>query len=140
MSIDALGQLTREERLKRRLPPNAVCAHCGEAGHLRTSAAGETLCYACRRARGGARSFEADHLAGRAHLGAITLNLRQNDHRTVTELRTVLGMDDWPSPDTSSGLALVHLLGSVSILLWLAATWLLEFLQAPPSAAQGAVS
>ena len=126
MAIDELTGIARAERRSRRVPLGRRCDECGARGHLSASSRGEVLCYGCRRKRRGDRPEEADHIAGRTHLGAITVDLLQNDHRTVTELRQVLGMDAWPSADTSFEAALAHFLGNLAVLQWLVANWWLE--------------
>lgn len=71
--------------------------------------------------------FEDDHLAGRATWGSLTLRLRRDDHRTVSELRAVLGFDDLPAADGDVLLLLAHLLGGISTLLALMVQYLVAW-------------
>jgi hypothetical protein len=139
MAIDQLKQISRSERRSRRVPVGRRCDECDARNHLIASRRGEVLCDMCRRKRLGTDPYEADHIAGRTHLGAITVDLSQNDHRTITELREVLGMDAWPAPDSSLEAALAHFLGNLAVLLWLVAEWWLEHLAGGGGAAASAV-
>ncbi len=71
--LDALARATRQ---RRRLPPDAACATCGETRHLSTRPDGRVLCYGCLRREGGASSTEEDHFAGRGNLPGLTVTLR----------------------------------------------------------------
>jgi hypothetical protein len=88
---------------------------------------------AVRRARRGSQSsnpnheHEDDHLAGRATWGSLTVRLRTQDHRTVTELRAVLGFDRLPEADGDLILALAHLLAGLATLLALLVGYLVEW-------------
>ncbi len=121
-----LDALAREARHKRRLPPDAACATCQTTRHLKASPDGRVLCYGCRRAEAGACEVEEDHVAGRANVGGLVVRLRPNDHRTVTELRTQLGVDAWPDADGDPLLVLAHFLAGLATLLVLLAAWLVE--------------
>ena len=118
--------LARGARRRSRLPPDAACAKCGGRAHLARSPAGDVLCYACRRAADGAGPTEADHPAGQRNLGGLVVHLRANDHRTVTELRTRLGIDDWPDADGDPLLTVAHFLAGMATLLLLVAEWLVD--------------
>ncbi len=110
---------------KRRLGPDAACSACGGSENLRRQAGGEFLCYVCRRIRGGATPVERHHLAGRANLGGVLIDLRANDHATVTEIGLRLGTDLWPAAGDDPLLQLAHLLAGLAALLVLVAEWLL---------------
>lgn len=125
MANPDLQALAREAR--RDLPPDAACAVCGERRHLRPAPDGRLRCYACRRAERGAGPTEGDHhLAGRRNLGSLTLRLRANDHRTVTELRTRVGLDEWPDAEGDPLLVVAHFLAGMATLLLLVAEWLVD--------------
>jgi hypothetical protein len=119
-----LDALSREARRKRRLPPDAVCEVCGETLHLKAYPDGRVLCYGCFRTNAGAYGLEEDHLAGRANLGGLVVRLRPNDHRTVTEMRTQLGIDEWPAANGDPLLTLAFLLAGLGTLLIVVAFWL----------------
>jgi hypothetical protein len=106
-----------------RLPSGVACEACLTTRHVSLSG-GRALCYACRRATGGAKSLERDHLAGRANLGGLVVDLRANDHRTVTELRLRMGVDTWPPAEGDPLLTLAHVLAGFASLLFLFAQWL----------------
>ena len=126
MTDHDLNALARGARRKRRLPPDAACDTCGTTRHLSVRPDGRVLCYACLQLGNGRGAVEEDHLAGRLNLGGVVVRLRANDHRTVTELRTQLGIDAWPAPGGDPLLAVAHLLAGVATLLWLFAEWLVE--------------
>jgi hypothetical protein len=119
-----LDALARAARRRRRLPPDARCAVCGTREHL-TLRDGVVRCYAHVRPKDRAPSAEADHLAGRANLGGLTVRLRAADHRTVTELRTQLGIDAWPPAEGDPLRTLAHFLAGLATLLFLEAEWLM---------------
>jgi hypothetical protein len=119
--IDALVRERRQSRNARRV---AHCERCRDPRHLVTTAAGETLCYACRRLETGGSGFERDHVAGRANLGGLLVDLRANDHRTVTDIRIRLGIDTWPAAAGDPLLVLAHVLAGLASLLILFAEWL----------------
>ena len=116
--IDALA---RTARRKRRLPPDAACATCATSEQLSRRPDGRVLCYAHVREEAGAAPTEADHPAGWANLGGVEVHLRPNDHRTVTELRIRLGLDDWPPANGDPLLTWAHLLAGLATLLVLIA-------------------
>jgi hypothetical protein len=113
--------LRRESR--KRLLTGVACEACGTTMHVSLNS-GRALCYACRRAAGGARPVERDHIAGRANLGGLLIDLRANDHRTVTELRLRMGVDAWPPAAGDPLLVLAHVLAGLASLLFLFAHWL----------------
>lgn len=119
-----IATVAREARRNRLLPAGASCATCQATRHLKAQPDGRTLCYGCQRTELGARPFELDHIAGRTNLGGLLVVLRQNDHRTVTDLRLRLGIDDWPSAGDEPLLALAHTLAGFASILFLLAEWL----------------
>jgi hypothetical protein len=121
--IDALA---RAAHRRRRLPPDAVCATCATSEQLSRRPDGRVLCYADLRVETGASPVEEDHIAGRVNLGGLVVRLRANDHRTVTELRTQLGADEWPRADGDPLLTLAHFLHGLGTLLIVLARWLVE--------------
>jgi hypothetical protein len=123
MSDPNIDALAREATRARRLARDARCETCRTTRHL-TERDGHVLCYACRRAEGGAGPTELDHVAGRANLGGLLVALRQNDHRSVTELRLRLGLDLWPPAEGDPLLTLAHVLAGLASLLFLYAEWL----------------
>ena len=124
MGDHTIDALVREQRQTRHAPRDARCERCRDRRHLVPLPEGRTLCYACRRAEAGAGPTEADHPARRANLAGLTVTLHANDHRTVTEWRTRLGMDDWPAADGDPLLVCAHFLAGVATLLLLVAEWL----------------
>ena len=75
----------------------------------------------------GATRFENDHLAGRATWGSLTVRLTREDHRSVSELRRVLGFDDLPDAEGDPILFLAHLLGGIATLLALLVQYLVDW-------------
>jgi hypothetical protein len=126
MNDHRLRAIANREARARRLPPDARCAACGATEHLAPTADGRILCYEDCRVAAGASPIERDHIAGREVIGGITVRLWGNDHRTVTELRSMLGMDDWPPADGDPLLTLAYLAAGIATLLWLAALYLVE--------------
>lgn len=120
--IDALVRERRKLNAARRA---ARCERCRDHRHLVTTPKGATLCYACRRLETGGSDVERDHVAGRANVGGLLIDLRANDHRTVTELRLRLGIDLWPVADGDPVLICAHVLAGLATLLILVAEWLL---------------
>lgn len=113
-------------RLKRirRFPPGSCCEECGVTRPLVWTQDGSIRCYAHVRGKAG---IEEDHIAGRANFGSLTVRLDANAHRRITELRSMLGMDDWPRAEEGGPLVgLAHLLGGIGSLLILLAEWLLQ--------------
>jgi hypothetical protein len=123
MSDPTIAALAREARRDRLLPRDARCETCRTTRYLADDA-GRVLCYACRRGEAGARPTELDHVAGRRNLGGLIVELRQNDHRAVTELRQRLGIDEWPAAEGDPLLTLAHVLAGFASLLFLYAEWL----------------
>jgi hypothetical protein len=119
--IDALVRERRQIRAARRV---ARCERCRDTRHLVTTPTGEILCYACRRLETGGSDVERDHVAGRANLGGLLVDLRANDHRTVTDVRIRLGIDAWPPAAGDPLLVLAHVLAGLASLLILLAEWL----------------
>ena len=119
--IDAL---VRERRLIEAVRRDPRCRRCKDRRHLVTTPTGEILCYACRRLETGGSAVERDHVAGRANLGGLLVDLRANDHRTVTDLRLRLGLDAWPPAAGDPLLVLAHVLAGIASLLFLFADWL----------------
>lgn len=124
MADHDLNALARTARRQRRLPPGAACDECGTTQHLHLLSDGRLLCYADRQTERGASSTELDHPAGRHNVGGLIIRLRANDHRTVTEYRTALGIDEWPAAEGDPLLVLAHFLGGLGALLVLLAEWL----------------
>jgi hypothetical protein len=125
MTDPDIAVLACTARRARRLPPDAACDACGIKRHLRVRA-GRVLCYACRRRLTGAGPTERDHVAGRLNMGGLLVDLRPNDHRTVTDLRLRMGIDAWPLADGDPLRTLAHVLAGIASLLFLYAEWLLE--------------
>lgn len=119
--IDALVRERRKLNAARR---DARCERCADTRHLVTAPGVKTLCYACRRLETGSSAIERDHVAGRANVGGLLIDLRANDHRTVTELRLRLGIDTWPLAGEDPLLTLAHVLAGIASLLLLFAEWL----------------
>lgn len=120
--VDAL---VRERRQIHRVRDDARCARCSGGRHLSRASDGRLLCYACRRLETGGAAVERDHVAGRANLGGLLIDLRAKDHRTVTEMRARLGITDWPRADGDPLLVLAHVLAGIASLLVLFAEWLI---------------
>lgn len=106
-----------------RLPAGVACSACRTTDHVSLSR-GRALCYACQRVENGTGATERDHVAGRANLGGLVVDLRANDHRTVTELRLRMGVDTWPPAEGDPLLVLAHVLAGLASLLFLFAQWL----------------
>lgn len=102
------------------------CSECGAGRHVQGGPDGD-LCYECRRSRRGLPAWEADHLAGRATWGSLTVRLRGNDHRSASELRAVLGFDSLPAAEDDPLLLLAHLLAGIATLLALVVEYLVEW-------------
>lgn len=126
MSDPELAHLARRASQARRLPAGACCATCGGADHLIVGPDDRILCYGDRQAERGRRGPEHDHLAGRANLAGITVDLVPNDHRTVTEWRTRLGFEAWPRAEDDDLLRAAHLIGGLASILLLIADWLVS--------------
>jgi hypothetical protein len=122
MSDPEISALVREGRQARKLR-DARCEECRDTRHL-SKRDGRTLCYGCRQRDRGMGTHELDHVAGRANLGGLLVSLRQNDHRTVTEIRLRLGIDRWPASNGEPLLTLAHVLAGLASLLYLYAEWL----------------
>lgn len=116
-----IAALRLESRM--RVPEGVACETCRTTKHVSLSS-GRALCYACRRAAGGSSRTERDHVAGRANLGGLVIDLRANDHRTVTELRLKMGVDTWPPAEGDPLLVLAHVLAGIASLLFLFSQWL----------------
>ena len=126
MSDHEIDALARAARRKRRLPPDAACATCATTDQLSRRPDGRVLCYAHLREEAGARPFEVDHPAGVANLPGFTIRLSPNAHRTVTEWRTALGIDDLPDAEGDPLLMAAYLLVGVATLVLLVAIWLVD--------------
>ena len=126
MSDPYLDTLASTNRRGAQLPPGAVCAACGTDRHLAQCPDGRILCYGDRRAALGARPTEAHHVAGRRNIGGLTIDLRSNDHRTVTDLGSRLGLEGWPDAGDDPLLLIAHFLAGVAVLLVVVAEWLIE--------------
>ena len=124
MTDPDIASFARASRRSRRVPPDARCATCQTTRHLKLRG-NRVLCYACRRAEMGAGPTELDHITGRANVGGLLVTLRQNDHRTVTDLRLQMGIDTWPDADGDPLRTLAHVLAGMASLLFLFAEWLL---------------
>ena len=110
-------------RHARRAGPDDRCADCGTVRQLRR-VDDVVLCYQCRAVRSGRQPYEDDHLAGRTSWGSLTVRLWRNDHRTVSELRAVLGFDDLPDAEGDVILLLAHLVAGLATLLALLVDYL----------------
>jgi hypothetical protein len=108
----------------RRFPRDAICETCRSTEYLAWTADGAIRCYA--HIRGDQAATEGDHVAGRATFGSLTVELDANAHRRVTEIRAMLGLDDWPPAGGDPLLALAHLLAGIGSLLVLVAEWLVQ--------------
>ena len=126
MSDPEIAALLREARRKRRRDPSAACALCGIAKHLSPCAEGRTLCYADLLEERGLAPVELDHVAGRRNLGGLRVTLRANEHRTVTEWRLLLGIEDWPDARGDPLLLAAHIVAGIATILLLVAAWLVE--------------
>ena len=126
MNDPDIRTIVRQERRRADIGAGDACASCGGLAHLLRQPDGSVLCYADRRARAGLSTVEEHHVAGRRNLGGLTVDLRSNDHATVTEILRRLGVDDWPPADGEPLAMLAHLLVGIGALLVLAAEWLLE--------------
>jgi hypothetical protein len=124
MSDADLRTIARAARRERRLPSGATCSVCGETDAVVLSVRpdGTVRCYEHRD--GQIARTEADHIAGRANIPTLTVELRGNAHRRVTELRRQLRLDELPPADGDPLLVLAHLLFGIATLLILAAEWL----------------
>jgi len=118
--------MLREARRTRRRDPSAACAVCGIAKHLSPRADGRTLCYADLQKERGLAAVELDHVAGRRNLGGLLVTLLANDHRTVTEWRLLLGIEDWPDANGDPLLLAAHIVAGIATILLLVAAWLVE--------------
>lgn len=107
----------------RRFPPGSCCEVCGLTQPLVWTQDGSIRCYA--HVRGADSATEADHIAGRANFGSLTVRLDANAHRRITELRAMLGMDDWPPAAAGPLEGLAHLLAGIGSLLIILSEWLL---------------
>jgi hypothetical protein len=116
-----------ERRQARRVPRDASCSVCGETRHLTRPPGINILCYACRAAADGRAAVERDHMAGVANVGGLLIDLRANDHRTVTDIRRLLGIDDWPAAEGDPLLVLAHVIAGFGTVLILLALWLVAF-------------
>jgi len=125
MDDPEIRSLTREARRHRRLAPHAACDECGTTRHL-AEHAGRVLCYGCLQVARGRGPAELDHVAGQKNLGGLLVWLRNNDHRTVTEIRLQLGIDTWPDADGDPLVTLAHVLAGLASLLFLLAQWLID--------------
>lgn len=67
---------------------------------------------------------EADHVAGRANLPGLTVDLQANAHRRVTDLRRQFGTDEWPEAAGDPVLTLAHFLAGFATILLVLAEWL----------------
>lgn len=121
-----LNDLARKAKRSRRVPPGAVCGACGGTEHLVAKASGMVRCYQHRDPK---IWYERDHLAGRANIDGLTVSLQPNAHRTVTEMRTTLGQDDWPPANGNGLLGVAHAIAGWATLLWLIARWLVDLAQ-----------
>ncbi len=122
MSSDAeLRAEARAARRSRRLPPGASCSVCGahDPAVLSVKPGGAVRCYEHRD--GDTPRVEADHIAGRANLPGLTVDLHANAHRRVTDLRRQLGLDELPPADGDPLLVLAHFAGGLAAVLALLA-------------------
>jgi hypothetical protein len=102
------------------------CSVCSDHRYVQDGPDGP-LCYACRQARRGRSTREADHLAGRATWGSLTVDLLDNDHRSVSELRAILGFDVLPAAADDPLLLLAHLLAGIATLFALLVEYLVDW-------------
>ena len=123
MSDPELDALARAARRARRMPPDAACATCTTREHLSVRPDGRVLCYADLQAERGVSTVEGDHLAGRANVADAITPLLANSHRTVTDWRRVVGVDDWPHANGDPLLVAAHLLAGLALHLLLIARW-----------------
>jgi hypothetical protein len=120
--VDALVRERRQIEAVRR---DARCTRCKDGRYLKPAPDGRILCYACRRLETGGSAVERDHVAGRVNLGGLEIDLRANGHRTVSEIRLRLGIDEWPEADGNPLLVLAHVLAGLASLLFLFGEWLI---------------
>lgn len=121
-----IASLTRRAQRVRHLPSEARCEACGTDQHVSPATDGTLRCYACKQAARGVTTVERDHVAGRANLGGLLVDLRAADHRTVTEMRLALGLDAWPLASGDPLLVLAHVLAGIASLLVLLGDWLVR--------------
>ena len=119
------GRVEGAVRRARAAPRDRRCSRCGFAGAVDGSEL--PLCYECRQAARGRSAVEADHVAGRVTWGSLTVRLRANDHRAVSELRSILGFDSLPEAGDDPLLLLAHLLGGLATLLALLVDYLVAW-------------
>jgi hypothetical protein len=126
MSDHEIDAIARTARRKHRLPPGAACATCATNGQLSCRPDGRVLCYADLQKERGLAAVELDHVAGRRNLGGLLVKLHANDHRTVTEWRLLLGIEDWPDANGDPLLLAAHIVAGIATILLLVAAWLVE--------------
>lgn len=126
MSDSELEALARSARRRERLGADARCGVCGTDRHPVRRPDGRVLCYEDSLAERDMRVSESHHVAGRANVGGLLVELWANDHRTVTELSQRLGVGDWPDADGDPLLILAHFLAGLATLLALVAEWLVD--------------
>lgn len=114
-----LRAVAREAVQRRKLSAGATCPSCGTTRHLTPTKAG--VCYADLPTTALA---EVDHPAGRAHMPRFQIAVHPNWHREVTEIRTLLSLDDWPSREGDPLLLAARFLAAAATLFLLLANWL----------------
>jgi hypothetical protein len=126
MSSDDAELRAETRRIKRirRFPQDAHCDVCGGGDYLAWMPDGGIRCY--RHIRSDQEASEADHLGGRVNFGSLTVRLDANAHRRVTELRSILGMDEWPRAEGGALIRLAYLLAGIGSLLVVLAEWLVD--------------
>jgi hypothetical protein len=122
---DPLAAIVQSARRRRRVPEGSICCVCGSRTDL-AEGDGRVLCYAHLRDAGGASMVELDHVAGRVNLGGFLVPLEANAHRTVTDIRRILGMDGWPDARNDPLLVAAHALAGIATIEWLVARWLVD--------------
>ncbi len=123
---DPLAALSDEARRGRRVPAGSACAVCWVTDHLSRGPDRVVRCYGHSTIAAGKSSVELDHVAGRVNLGGFLVPLEANAHRSVTDIRRILGMDEWPPAGGDPLLAAAHAIGGIATIVWLIARWLVD--------------
>lgn len=130
MNDPEIRMLVRKARQTRRVRGAKACDECGADVQLKLLPDGRVVCYACLQAARGHPKTEDDHVAEEANLGGFKAALLLNDHRTITEYRSRLGVDDWPNADGDWRLLVAHVVAGLASYLFLIAAWVVDFVAA----------
>jgi hypothetical protein len=127
-----LREIANAEKRARQLPAGAVCVECGAQAQL-AIVGDEVRCYAHLAAS--SAQAETHHLALRANLGGLTVDLEPNAHRNVTDLQRKVGALDLPPADGDPLLLLGAFLIGVGLLLVVLGFWLFAYVAGGPGGA-----